>query len=30
VPLPFADSLEKEVLPTVDKVTEAVRRLVAY
>jgi acetoin:2,6-dichlorophenolindophenol oxidoreductase subunit beta len=30
VPLPFADSLEKEVLPTIDKVTEAVRRLVAY
>jgi pyruvate dehydrogenase E1 component beta subunit len=30
VPLPFADSLEKEVLPTVDKVVAAVRRLAAY
>jgi pyruvate/2-oxoglutarate/acetoin dehydrogenase E1 component len=30
VPLPFADSLEREVLPTVDKVTDAVRRLAAY
>jgi pyruvate/2-oxoglutarate/acetoin dehydrogenase E1 component len=30
VPLPFADSLEREVLPTVDKVIQAVRRLVAY
>jgi pyruvate/2-oxoglutarate/acetoin dehydrogenase E1 component len=30
VPLPFADSLERAVLPTVDKVVAAVRRLVAY
>src|SRR5205814_5814231 len=30
VPLPFADSLEKEVLPTIDKVAAAVRRLAAY
>ena len=30
VPLPFADALEDEVIPTVAKVTEAVRRLVAY
>jgi pyruvate/2-oxoglutarate/acetoin dehydrogenase E1 component len=30
VPLPFADALEAEVIPTVDKVTEAVRRLSAY
>lgn len=30
VPLPFADSLEDEVIPTVDKVTDAVRRLAAY
>jgi pyruvate/2-oxoglutarate/acetoin dehydrogenase E1 component len=30
VPLPFADSLEAEVIPTVDKVTEAIRRLTAY
>jgi len=30
VPLPFADSLDREVLPTVEQVTEAVRRLVAY
>ena len=30
VPLPFADSLEKEVLPTADKVAAAVRRLAAY
>jgi len=30
VPLPFADSLEQEVLPTVDKVAAAVRRLAAY
>ena len=30
VPLPFADSLEREVLPTVEKVTTAVRRLAAY
>src|SRR5256885_5038122 len=30
VPLPFADRLEQEVLPTVDKVAAAVRRLAAY
>jgi pyruvate/2-oxoglutarate/acetoin dehydrogenase E1 component len=30
VPLPFADSLEAEVIPTVDKVTEAIRKLSAY
>ena len=30
VPLPFADSLEAEVIPTVDKVTEAIRRLSVY
>jgi pyruvate dehydrogenase E1 component beta subunit len=30
VPLPFADRLEDEVLPTVKTVTEAVRRLAAY
>jgi acetoin:2,6-dichlorophenolindophenol oxidoreductase subunit beta len=30
VPLPFADALEDEVIPTVDKVVEAVRRLAAY
>jgi len=30
VPLPFADLLEDEVLPTVGKVVDAVRRLAAY
>jgi pyruvate/2-oxoglutarate/acetoin dehydrogenase E1 component len=30
VPLPFADALEDEVIPTVDKVITAVRRLAAY
>ena len=30
VPLPFADSLEREVIPTVDKVVTAARRLVSY
>ncbi len=30
VPLPFADALEDEVIPTVDKVVEAVRQLAAY
>ena len=30
VPLPFADALEDEVIPTVDKVVEAVRRLAAF
>jgi pyruvate/2-oxoglutarate/acetoin dehydrogenase E1 component len=30
VPLPFADTLEDEVIPTVDKVVDAVRRLAAY
>jgi len=30
VPLPFADALEAEVIPTVAKVTDAVRRLASY
>ena len=30
VPLPFADALEDVVIPTVDKVVEAVRKLAAY
>jgi len=30
VPLPFADTLEDEVIPTVAKVTDVVRRLAAY
>ncbi|MFE7273581.1 alpha-ketoacid dehydrogenase subunit beta [Streptomyces sp. NPDC057623] len=30
VPLPFADALEEEVIPTVDKVMAAVRGLAAY
>jgi acetoin:2,6-dichlorophenolindophenol oxidoreductase subunit beta len=30
VPLPFADALEERVIPTVDKLTSAVRQLVAY
>jgi pyruvate dehydrogenase E1 component beta subunit len=30
VPLPFADVLEDEVIPTVNKVVEAVRRLAAF
>lgn len=30
VPLPFADALEEEVIPTVDKVVAAVRELAAY
>ena len=30
VPLPFADALEERVIPTVDKVTAAVRSLAAY
>jgi acetoin:2,6-dichlorophenolindophenol oxidoreductase subunit beta len=30
VPLPFADTLEDRVIPTVDKVTDVVRRLAAY
>ncbi len=30
VPLPFADSLEDVVIPTTDKVVEAVRRLAAF
>lgn len=30
VPLPFADALEDEVIPTVAKVVEAVRRLAAF
>jgi pyruvate dehydrogenase E1 component beta subunit len=30
VPLPFADALEREVIPTVDKVVAAVQRLISY
>ena len=30
VPLPFADVLEDQVIPTVDKVVEAMRKLAAY
>jgi acetoin:2,6-dichlorophenolindophenol oxidoreductase subunit beta len=30
VPLPFADALEQQVIPTADSVTEAVRALAAY
>ncbi|HEV8556548.1 MAG TPA: alpha-ketoacid dehydrogenase subunit beta [Actinophytocola sp.] len=30
VPLPFADTLEDEVIPTVDKVADAVRRLAVF
>ena len=30
MPLPFADALEDEVIPTVDKVVSAVRRLASY
>jgi acetoin:2,6-dichlorophenolindophenol oxidoreductase subunit beta len=30
VPLPFADALEQQVIPTVDSVTEAVRALAGY
>jgi pyruvate dehydrogenase E1 component beta subunit len=30
VPLPFADALEEQVIPTVGKVVDAVRRLAAY
>ena len=30
VPLPFADALEEQVIPTVDKVATAVRKLAAY
>ena len=30
VPLPFADALEQQVIPTVDKLVEAVRRLTTY
>ena len=30
VPLPFADALEQRVIPTVDKLVEAIRRLTAY
>jgi pyruvate dehydrogenase E1 component beta subunit len=30
VPLPFADALEQQVIPTVDKVVTALRRLVSY
>jgi pyruvate/2-oxoglutarate/acetoin dehydrogenase E1 component len=30
VPLPFADALEDQVIPTVDKVLDAVRKIAAY
>jgi len=30
VPLPFADALEEQVIPTVDSVTAAIRTLVGY
>ncbi len=30
VPLPFADALEQQVIPTADSVTTAIRALVAY
>jgi acetoin:2,6-dichlorophenolindophenol oxidoreductase subunit beta len=30
IPLPFADALEERVIPTVDKLTSAVRQLAAY
>ena len=30
VPLPFADTLEEQVIPTVDRVTATVRSLTAY
>jgi pyruvate/2-oxoglutarate/acetoin dehydrogenase E1 component len=30
VPLPFADALEQQVIPTVEKVTAAIRTLMAY
>jgi pyruvate dehydrogenase E1 component beta subunit len=30
VPLPFADALEEQVIPTVDKIVTEVRRLAAY
>ncbi len=30
VPLPFADALEDQVIPTVDKVVDAVRQIAAY
>jgi pyruvate dehydrogenase E1 component beta subunit len=30
VPLPFADALEDQVMPTVDKVVDAVRRIATY
>jgi len=30
VPLPFADVLEQQVIPTVDSVTTAVTELTAY
>jgi acetoin:2,6-dichlorophenolindophenol oxidoreductase subunit beta len=30
VPLPFADALEDEVIPTTDKVVTAIRTLAAY
>jgi pyruvate dehydrogenase E1 component beta subunit len=30
VPLPFADALEEQVIPTADKVVTTVRQLTAY
>jgi pyruvate dehydrogenase E1 component beta subunit len=30
VPLPFADALEQQVIPTTDSVTSAIRALMAY
>ncbi len=30
VPLPFSPTLEEQVMPTPDRVTEAVRELLAY
>ena len=30
VPLPFADALEEQVIPTADKVIAAIRKLAAY
>ncbi len=30
VPLPFADALEQQVIPTMDSVTSAIRALMAY
>jgi pyruvate dehydrogenase E1 component beta subunit len=30
VPLPFADALEQQVIPTTDSLTAALRTLIAY